>query len=263
MWRYAPAGQHRQRLVGRGAAEVRPQVHGVAGLGQKPQVRPVGAVHQQQNVPAAAKRRQARDILGMAQVVGAGAVEGCDVRIEGSVHVFSGPGYSADGSSPSPSKPLQLHVQQRRRGDKGSVDVPGRGDFGPPPPLHGPPAGQVHHGPHRQGRALGGIERRAAIELPGVFFTLPKDSGGLVEAVGPGNLGQVPGLRPQDRLPLVARHMEPQGVSGGVAPGKVHHRRLHASFSIRSTARKRAHSIRLRKSSQPISYTPRMEPVAW
>ena len=245
------AGQSRKGLMGRRTAEIRPQVHGMAGFRQKPEIGPVGVVHQQQNAPAAAEPRQSLDLLDMAQVVGTGAVEGGDVRLQRRLH---GGGVQGALEAGLPGNPLERHVQQRRRRDKGPVDVPGGGDFGLFSPVQRPPAGQKHHGPHGQRRALGRIEGRAAIEPPCLFLALPQNPRRLVETVGPGDLGQVPGLGPQARDPLVARHMEPQGVLPGIAPDKVPDRRAHsASRSIRSTARKMAHSIRLRKSLQPIS----------
>lgn len=131
------------------------------------------------------------------------------------------------------------------------------------PPRRGAPHRQGQHGPDALGGALRGIEGPAgAEEGPGVFFALRDDSCRPVELVRPGDLRDVQGLAAQKGPPLVARHVEPCAAGGGVGVDKIGNGGVHrssawAAFIIT------AHSIRLRKSSQPYSYTPRMDPEAW
>ena len=104
-----------------------------------------------------------------------------------------------------------------------------------------------------------GTEKRRSIGL-----TSGDDAVGLIERVGAGNLRNIQALTAQHRHSLMAGHMEPGGALGGVALHKLRDGRIH--YACPSWARAAwiimAHSIRLRNSSHPGSYTPRMEPVA-
>ena len=70
---------------------------------------------------------------------------------------------------------------------------------------------QEKHRPDAVGRALGGIEARAAEEPGGVGLTCGNDPVGLVERIRAGDLGNIVCLTAQRPPPLVARHVEPGG----------------------------------------------------
>ena len=69
-----PAGEHRQGLVGGIAAQIGAQIQGVERGLQKPQIGPVGVVHQQQGAVLVAYLGQSGDFRHAAQIVRAGEV---------------------------------------------------------------------------------------------------------------------------------------------------------------------------------------------
>ena len=123
--------------------------------------------------------------------------------------------------------------------------------------------GQVQHGPDALAGALGGVAGPPGAEQGGgVCLALGQDAAGLVEGVRPGDLRDVPAFKAQKRASLVAGHVEPHAPLFPVGFYKVVDRGVHRAVSLAAFIMM-AHSMRLRNSSQPASYTPRMEPVAW
>ncbi len=125
--------------------------------------------------------------------------------------------------------------------------------------------GQIQHGLKALAGSLCRIKGPlGAKKRRGVGLALGDDAIGLIERIGTGNLRNVQTLTAQHRHSLMTGHMEPGGALGGVALHELRDGRIH--YACPSWARAAwiimAHSIRLRKSSHPGSYTPRMEPVA-
>ena len=144
------------------------------------------------------------------------------------------------------------------------MDVPGgHDDRGRPGRAAG--QGQVQHGPDTLAGALCGIQGTVgAKQSCCVGLALSDDAIGFIQGVGAVDLSDVQHLAAQKGLALVARHMEPGHVRVVVAAQEVIDGGIHQSSPAASAAFiMMAHSMRLRNSSQPASYTPRMEPVAW
>lgn len=57
------------------AADIRAQLHRVTGLRQKPQIRAVGVIHQQQSARLMADLRDPPDIQHVAQIIRAGHID--------------------------------------------------------------------------------------------------------------------------------------------------------------------------------------------
>ena len=111
-----PAGEHGQRLMGGIAAQVRPQVHWVQGPGQEFQVSPVGIVHQQGHPMPMANVRNLPHRGQIAQIVGAGQIDGEGLFFffqNGRFHGFGGNG-AAQVAVPRP-EPGNGKIQQHRR----------------------------------------------------------------------------------------------------------------------------------------------------
>ena len=95
-------------------------------------------------------------------------------------------------------------------------------------------------------------------------FALRNHARCFIQRVSAADFGDVKLFATQHCLAFVARHMQPHGIRLGITTDKIINRRYHTSFSAScATLIMMAHSMRLRKSSQPGSYTPRMEPEAW
>ena len=124
---------------------------------------------------------------------------------------------------------------------------------------------EVQHGADAQRGAFGGIQRpRRAEEARGVFLALPDDASGGVQLVRAVKLRDIERLHAEQRAALVAGHVQAQRVPRAVIAHEIADRRLHHAFSRAFEASSMiAHSMRFLKSSQPDSYTPRTEPVAW
>ena len=241
---------------------------------------------------------QGGHVLHPAQVVGAGEVdaEGTAAFLFQGVQGGGQPagahraGAEAGVGAGRGPQPPDIKVQQGRGIQKGLVGVAGRQQHRPAFPLGGGLQGQKQHGPDALGGAFRPVPGACGAEQPGGDrLALGDDPLGLVQFIRPGNLGQVQGLAAQRACPLVARHMEPGGVRGGVSPHKVRDGgQAHSAqpspsaqavqvppswtgtsmpWAARSwflaTSIMMAHSIRFLNSSQPYSYTPLMLPVAW
>ena len=228
------------------------------------QIRPVGPVHHEHGPPVPAHRRQPRDVRLAAQIVrgshehrrrhAVGVVQGLFQPRRGD---FAG----AEAARLLGPEPADLGVRQGRGVQEGAVHIPGREQKGFCTRRAGRD-GQIHHRPQAEAGALGGVEGPGRAEKGrGVVLALPENAGGLKQRVRPGDFRDVPGLTAQRPPALVPGYMQTQGVGGGVGPDEVRdgggHRSASAAFSMM------AHSMRLRKSSHPALYTPRMEPVAW
>ena len=258
-----PAGEHRQRLVGRIAAQVRPQVHWVQGAGQEFQVSPVGIVHQQGHPIPMAHARDFPHGGQIAQVVGARQIDGEGLFFffqNGRFHGFGGDG-TAQVAVPSP-EPGDGKIQQHRRVEEALVGIP---PSKASPLAAGAGIGQIQHGPNGQTGALCGVDRPAAEEPGGVFFAPGKDAFRVVQVVRPPDLRDIQAFAAQYPPALVARHMEPDRGGCGIGPDEITDRcGNHAwSPSFSATCTIMAHSMRLRNSLQPYSYTPLTLPVAW
>ena len=255
-----PAGEHRQCLVGGIAAQGGAEVHGVAALGQKFQVGPVGVIHQQRDTAALAHRADGIQVQLVPQVIRAGQVQGeglLRLLLNGPLHLLRR--YRAVQVILSGPKPLDGELQQNGRIQEAFVGIPtGKA----PPPAAAFRIGQIQHGPDAQAGALAGVHRRAAEKPGGILLAFQNDPRGVKQVVSPGDLRNIPVLKPQKRYALMPRHVEPcRGLLGVfiyiITYGCVHLPSFSATWTIM------AHSIRLRKSLQPYSYTPFTEPVAW
>ena len=238
------AGEHREGLVGRVAAEVRAQVHGMPGGFQEPEIGPVGVVYQQQGPVGVADLRQGLQIRKVSQIVRAGQIDRRGVGFgQGPVQGLRRHIRGEIGACRR-RQPANLQIQQGSRGEEGLVDVPGRQDakatrschceasahtgrgnpfsprFGPlfpavpcsqfPVPL-ARFACQQEHRSDAVGGALGGIEGGAAEEGRGIGLALGYDPGGFIQRISPGDLGDIQFFAAQRPPPLVARHVEPGG----------------------------------------------------
>ena len=104
-----------------------------------------------------------------------------------------------------------------------------------------------------------------------MLFALPDTAPGGIEHVSSVHLGNIrsinrhPVRRGIHRPSLMSRHVKAERISPGICPDEVTDRGIHlpcCSRSALAAASMIAHSMRLRNSSQPSSYTPVMLPVA-
>ena len=295
-----PSCQDRQSLVAGIAAHGRPQCNGVAAAaGQKVQVRPVGVIHQQGHTLRLADGCQPGDILHTAQIIRAGDVDAkgpCPLlclRLQGPAQGFRRHRAAAQrpGCFRGRPEPLDVEIQQGGGIEQGLVGVAGRQQHRTLPRFGSPLQRQRQHGPDALGRALRAvISARRAKEGRGVGLAPGNDALGLVQLIGPLDLGDVPCLTAQKRLAFMAGHVQAAGAGLRILPHKIHDGGGHGAHSQASpvaqalhwppismgtsmpwaasswfsaTLIMMAHSIRLRNSSQPYSYTPLMLPVAW
>ena len=221
--------QHGQGLVCRVATEIRPQIHGMLGRGQEPQISSVGVVHHQQNPEAVADRRQTLNICRVPQIVGGGQIHrrrksalGIQPRKLGRQTV------GRDGTGQIPpvvfgEQPFHVQIQQPHRRQKGLVGISPRQDQGAvDPPLLGVKHDQIQHGADALGRPLGGVVGGATEEQGSVALALTDDAVGLVETVGPRHLGDVVMLTTREQNPLVARHMEAKRMPRFIGLNEIH-----------------------------------------
>ena len=259
--------QRGERFVRRIAAQVGAKVERMLGGGQKFEIRPVRVVHQKQDPVAVAKRGDRRQIGAVAEVIGRGEIDRRYVAaLEPLLQMLHVDGTGKIGGLLGRRDPFGLKIQKRRRREKGLVYV-ARGQnmkgFALP---YGIGLGQIEHGADAVGGALGAIQGGGrAEEAGGVFLAFANDAIRLVQAVRTLDLGEVIKLRAEQGCALVPRHVQPQRVFLTVPTDKLADRGVHSfpSPSRRETSAMMAHSMRLRKSLQPYSYTPRTEPVEW
>ena len=104
----------------------------------------------------------------------------------------------------------------------------------------------------------------AAEKLRGVIFAFEDYAVSVVKAVCARDLGDVRCLTAEKGHSLVAGHMETQSIAVDVGLYKIVYGGFHcsSSSSILEAATMMAHSMRLRKRSQPYLYMPLTEPVA-
>ena len=251
------AGNHRQGLVGRITTQIGPQIHGMQGGLQKPQIGPVGVVHQQQHTVTAADCRKTGNIRQRAQIIRAGQIDRRGLFRCAAEELLQR--LRADPAGQIAVvlfgiQPQHLQIQQGDSTQKGLVSVSCRCDQRFAASCLCVQRRQIYHGTDALGRTFGGIIGRTAKQGTGVVLALPNDAVGLVQAVGTVDLGNVQRLDPQKCLSFMSRHMKPQGVSLYITGGKIANGGVHAqSLSARATATMMAHSIRLRKSLQPYS----------
>ena len=198
------------------------------------------------------------------QIVGAGEVHrrrGLGKAVQPPGQRRRGQGAAAQAAGLRPQPP-HLDIQQAAGIDKGFVDIPGGHHHRGNPR---PPAGQCQHGPDTLAGALRAVQSLPRPEKPGgVGLTFRQNPFRRVQVIRPGHLSDVQGFAAQERFALMSRHVEPAG--NRILPEKIHHRGIHSPASSSSCMAAwsiMAHSIRLRNNSHPVSYTPRMEPVAW
>ena len=147
-------------------------------------------------------------------------------------------------------EPLNLHIQQRRRGYKHLMGISSGGNPRRFAPLQGILHRQKHHGTNGKRRPFCRIHRPAAAKKGScIFFTFQDNPRGVVQHVRPGNLGDVQLLC---RSPaLVSRHMKPIRLAGCIVPDEITDGGVHSCSSALAASTMMAHSIRLRNSSQP------------
>ena len=219
------AGEHRQGLVSRICAQIRPQVHGMHGGSQEFQVCAVGVIHQQQAAVAVRHLGKGRHVGDVAQIVGAGHIDrrgalcfdhffqSFDIDLAGQVAVACNPGH--------------VHIQQGHRTEEDLVGVPSGGNLRTLALGTGVLHGEVHHGPDGERRALGRVKGGASEKFGGIFLTLADDARRFVEAVGPGDFGDIVLLHPQPAPALVTGHVETENVSFSVLFQKITDRCCH------------------------------------
>ena len=227
----------------------------------------MGAVHDQQAPQVMADPCNPGNIRHAPQVIRAGQVNRRRPFRSGTQNPLHLPGGHVPGKVGFPlfrHQPKDIQIQQGCRAEEGFVHIPGRGNQGLFPPAFPIEHGQIQHGPDALGGTLGGIEGIAAKEPARVFLAAADNALRLIQAVRSVNLRNVQRLHPQSGNPLMSGHMQPQGLPPVVIPDEITDGRLHyCSPRARATATMMAHSIRLRKSLQPYSYTPVTLPVEW
>ena len=240
------------------AADIRPQVHRMAGFRKKVQIRAVRVIYGKRYAVPAAHGGQRGDIRGIAEIIGA-----CDVdrrRRAGRAfqRIFKRPGTDRAfeiGMSVIVAKPHYVEIEERGGGNKRAVRV-SRGEDKRSPVM---PArsvrrreNEVQHRSDAVGRAFGGIKSGAAEETGGVLLAFTDYPLCAVQAVGAVDLRDVGRLKAERTCALVPRHMEPEGAEICVPAHKIAYGSLHFSpSSSRITATATAHSMRFLNSLQP------------
>ena len=258
----------------------------------------MGVIHQKRHVLRPAYRCQRGNILHTAQIIRAGDINAkglsillCQcvqgVRQLGGRHRAAAQRTRIFRRRP---EPLYIKIQQCRRIQQRLVGVAGRQQDRAFARLRGGLQGQKQHGPDALGRTLGAVIGVGRAEKPGsVGLTLRNDALGFVQLVRTLYFGDIPRFKAQQALALVAGHVQPGGTRLRIAAHKIHNGRGHAHSQASPSAQAlqvepssmgtsmplaasswfsatlimMAHSMRLRNSSQPYSYTPVMLPVAW
>ena len=224
------ARQGREGLMGRIAADIRPQPDRMQRLRQEPQIGPVGIVHSQQHPVLMADLRQSTDIGDVAQIVGARQIDRgrlllFQIRIQLSGAQVTGEVAAAPGGI----QPPDLQIQKGCRCQKGLMGIPSGGDQRRPPLPLRMEHQKIQHGPDALGGAFRGIEGPAAEKPARVGLAAGDDPVGLIKAVGSGDLRDIQRLHAQERLSLMARHMQAQHIPGGIVPDEIADRRIHIS----------------------------------
>ena len=252
------ACQHRQGLVRRIAAEISAQIERVLRGRKKFQIRAVGVIHQQQRAVPAADGREGGQLCPAAEIIGTREIDGggllvCQQRLQ-----FFRRDAAGQRRAFFSVQPRDLQPQQRRARKENPVGVAPGGDQGLLPRQVRVLQRKIQHRADAQRRALGGIERfGAAEERGGVFLARADHAFGVVQHVCTGDFGDIQRLRSEQRDALVPRHMQAQGLARGVALHKINDWGIHSASpavsAARATCSMMAHSMRLRKSSQPAS----------
>ena len=258
----------------------------------------MGVVHQQGHAPRLADRRQRGDVLHRAQIVRAGDVDPerrdalpCQ-RLQGVCEGLRGDRAAAQrpGILRRRPEPPDVKIQQGGGVQQRLVGVAGRQQHRTPAGLRRCLHGQKQHGPDALRRPFGAvIGVRRAEQTGGVGFALGNDAFRRVQLICTLDLRDVPRLKAQQVLSLVARHMQPGGPGLSIPAHKVHDGGVHAHSQASPSAQAlqvdpssmgtsmpcaasswfsatlimMAHSMRFLNSSQPYSYTPVILPVAW
>ena len=251
------AGQHRQRLVCRIAAQVCAQIQRVTGWFQKPQIGAVGVVHRQQRTMFPAHLCQSGNVRHAAQIVRTGEIDRrrrCRQLRQRPLQCVRRYRAVAERCTLLRPQPDDLKIQQGRRVYKRPVYVSG-GHHRPGPISAG--QRQIQHRPDALAGPLCGVHRPARAEqLPGIGLTAPDDALRFVQAVRALDLGDVQCLTAQKGLSLVAGHVRPDHPGIRVPPDKISNGRFHQPLALAESSATFimiAHSIRLRNNSQPAS----------
>ena len=231
------AGNHRQGLVGRVAADGCALRDRVAVLRQKTQVGPVGVIHQQRHALRPADSGQRREFLYSAQIIRAG-----DVYAKGGVPLLCqrvqrlGQSSGRDRTAAQRTlrlrrrpKPADIKIQQRRRVQQRLVGVAGSQQHRALAVLRCGLQSQKQHGADALGRALGAvIAVRRAKQPGGVGFAFGNDALRRIKLICTAYLGDIQWFKAQYALSLVAGHVQPGGAGLRIAAHKIHDGGGHA-----------------------------------
>ena len=158
-------------------------------------------------------------------------------------------------------KPFYIEIKERRRVQKRLMSRAGR-EYPFSAVCHGEPK----HRLDGESRALGRIESFCRTEnARGIRLALGDYSVRGKEVVRTEYFGEIERLCTERPAALMTRHVKAHGTRLRVFPCEIVYRCFHnySSSSASATFIITAHSIRFLKSSQPYSYIPPIEPVAW
>ena len=251
------AGQHRQRLVRRIAAQSCTQIQRVAGWLQKPQIGAVGVIHRQQCAVLPAHLRQSGNIRHAAQIVRTGEIDRRRRRRQlrqRPLQCVRRHGTAAERCALLRPQPDDLKIQQGRRVQERTVYVPGGHDR---PGSVSADQGQIQHRPDTLAGSLRGVHRPSGAEqLSRTGLTAPDDAVRFIQTVCTPNLGDIQRLTAQKGFPLVTGHMRTDHPGIRIPPDKIGNGRFHQLLAVEESSATfimMAHSIRLRNNSQPAS----------
>ena len=232
------SGDNRQCFVAGIAAHGCAQCNGMlTALRQKTQICAVGIIHQKRNAEILAHFGQRSNILHTAEIIRAG-----DVDAKGPLALLHQTMQSicqlcsrhraaakCTGILRRRPEPLDIKIQQRRRIQQRFVSV---ARCQQDRTLSGCGCGLQCKAQHRTdalGRALCAVIGMRCAEQPGsVGFALGNDAVSPVQFIRTLYFGNVPRLKAQKALALVAGHMQPGGAGLGVPAHKIHNGRGHA-----------------------------------
>ena len=231
-------GDNRQRFVAGIAAHGCAQCNGMlTALRQKTQVSTVGIIHQKRNAKILAHFGQRCNILHTAEIIRTG-----DVDAKGPLALLHQTMQSicqlcsrhraaakCTGILRRRPEPLDIKIQQRRRIQQRFVSVARcqqeRALSGCGRSLQC----KAQHRTDALGRALCAVIGMHRAEQPGsVGFALGNDAVSPIQFIRTLYFGNVPRLKAQKALALVAGHMQPGGAGLGVPAHKIHNGRGHA-----------------------------------
>ena len=231
-------GDNRQRFVAGIAAHGCAQCNGMlTALRQKTQVSTVGIIHQKRNAKILAHFGQRCNILHTAEIIRTGDVDAkgpfallCQTP-QSTCQLCSRHRAAAKrtGILRRRPEPLDIKIQQRRRIQQRFVSV---ARCQQDRTLSGCGRSLQCKAQHRTdalGRALCAVIGMHRAEQPGsVGFALGNDAVSPVQFIRTLYFGNVPRLKAQKALALVAGHMQPGGAGLGVPAHKIHNGRGHA-----------------------------------